>query len=100
MSATVGLEKGDFTRTIELSQYRRFDRPARTTILPQAIFVDADFDAPDGEGLQIKLDVNTKPTSMKPTADAFAKLIPVVVQSIKIDLVQVIDPSFVATLPQ
>ena len=101
MSATVGLEKGDFTRTIELSQYRRFDRLARvTTIFPQAIFVDADFDTPDDEGLQIKLDVNTKPTSMKPTADAFARLIPVVVQSIKTDLVHLIDPPFVATLPQ
>ena len=70
MSATAGFEKGDFAGTIELSQYRRFDRLARA---PQAIFVDADFDTADDEGLQIKLDVNTKPASMKPIADAFAK---------------------------
>ncbi len=62
--------------------------------------LDPDFDAPDDEGVQIKVDVNTKPMVNSPPKQAFALLIPALKETIAVDLPMFIDADFVANLPK
>jgi hypothetical protein len=99
-SATIGLERNKINRTMEISQYKGWQRVASPVIGGQAISVDADFETADDQGLQIKIDVNTKPQIGKPLSKAFVSLIPVISETISIDLPNLIGPQLATSLPQ
>jgi hypothetical protein len=99
LSATIGLEILDINRTIELSQFKSFKRAQRPGV-PVQFALDPDFDPADDEGVQIKVEVNTKPTLSAPQKGAFALLIPALKDTIDVDLPMFIDASFTALLPK
>jgi hypothetical protein len=96
-NTTLGLQAQGFNRTIEVSQFSGWRRVAP---LGEALSLDPDFDAPDDQGLQIKLDVNTKPSVDNPHKGAFSSIIPIFVQSITDDLPPLVTPNLVAALPK
>jgi hypothetical protein len=100
LNITIGIQESGFNKTVELSQYKRFERRVVAPTPTQAVFFDSDFDVADDEGLQIKLDVNTKPQQIQPPNEAFSKIVPVLIQSIKIDLPPLITPELAAALPK
>ena len=99
LTATVGLEISDINRVIELSQFKSFMR-AQQSGLPVQFSLDPDFDVADDEGVQIKVEVNTKPTVNSPPQQAFASLIPVLKETIAVDLPMFVEADFVAALPK
>jgi hypothetical protein len=98
LNTTVGLERNGTNRTIELSQYKQWQR--LTTGTNSTIFIDPDFEKPDDQGLQIKVDVNTKPQIAVPPVKAFGGLIDVLRETLTVDLPNLIGPSLSAALPQ
>lgn len=99
LSATVGIEIADINRTIEMSQFKSFMR-AQQAGVPAQFTLDPDFDVADDEGVQIKVEVNTKPVINSPPKQAFASLIPTLKETIAVDLPMFVDADFVAALPQ
>lgn len=97
LSSTVGLERDGANRTIEISSYKSWTRIGHSQGLP---FIDQDYEKADDEGLQIKVDVNTKPQLASPPPNAFASLIPVISETLSVDLTNIIGPSLVASLPR
>jgi hypothetical protein len=80
----VGIQDRGFNRTIEVSPVKTFQ--AITTPGTNVLSFDTDFDQAEASGLQIKLDVNTKPQINDPPKQAFSSIIPVLVRSIETDL--------------
>ena len=97
-SVTIGFKSGGFNRTIEIFQFKAWQR--RATLGSALVSIDADFDVPDDEGLQIKVDVNTKPQITNPPKSAFSAIIPVLLKAVETDLPPLITPQIVAALPR
>ncbi|MHC2625069.1 hypothetical protein ACVIW2_007101 [Bradyrhizobium huanghuaihaiense] len=96
--ATIGVERKGFNRTIEISLYKSFQRIA--TSGQTHIHVDADFEPPEDQGLQIKIDVNTRPQISSPPKNAFQNLIPVILETIRVDLQSLVGSQLASSLPQ
>jgi hypothetical protein len=99
-SCTIGLERKGSNRTIEISQYKAFRRQATAVAGAATISVDPDFEPADDKGLQIKIDVNTKPQISTPLSTAFESLIPVISDTIQVELAKLVGPKLTAALPQ
>lgn len=97
-SIVLGLQAGEFNRTVEVSQYKTWLRMA--ALGAPFLAVDQDFDPPDDLGLQIKLDVNNKQLMDAPPKGALSAIIPIFVSSIENDLPSLVTPELVAKLPK
>jgi hypothetical protein len=97
-SVTVGVERKGINRSIEISQYKSFQRTTQSN--QSTIYVDADFEPAIDQGLQIKIDVNTRPQIATPPDKAFVSLIPVITETIRVDLENLVGPPLAASLPQ
>lgn len=95
-SVGVGIQSKGFNRTIEVSPVKTFQAAALTG--NRILSFDSDFDQPDQSGLQIKLDVNTKPQLDDPQKAAFSSIIPILVQSIETDLPLIVPNQLVGAL--
>jgi hypothetical protein len=95
---TIGVERKGFNRSIEISQYKAFQRLAQSN--QTSIHVDADFEPAQDQGLQIKIDVNTRPQIASPPQKAFVSLIPVITETIRIDLENLVGSQLASALPQ
>jgi hypothetical protein len=98
--ATIGVERDKISRTIEVSQYKSWKRVASAIIGGSVISVDPDFEAAEDQGLQIKIDVNTKPQIKNPPGKAFVGLIPSISDTISVELQNLIGPQLATSLPQ
>ena len=93
-TASIGLRSGEFYKTVELAVYKRFQTPPPGL---GGLHLDLDFDddpVPE-EGLQIKVDANTKPQMDRPPKSAFAALIPVLQSAVEQDLAPLIGSDLV-----
>jgi hypothetical protein len=99
-SATIGVERKGINRTIEISQYKSWMRLQRVGPGVSTIHIDSDFDPAEDQGLQIKIDVNTKPQIAAPPRKAFVGLIPAISETINLDLGNLVGSQLAAALPQ
>lgn len=70
----IGRRRGDINYTIGFSQYAVYSRRIEGLVPNQQFFLDGDFDAPDQGGLQLKVDINTKPRRSAPQKSDFEVL--------------------------
>lgn len=100
-AATFGGGDADFFRTVEVSQYQQLTEFAQLTPgVATPIFIDFDFGLQTPErGLQIRIDVNTKPKKEDAGAAKFARVVPILLSMFAAPEISKMGPLLIGHVP-